>query len=125
MTGQRERPDPVRPRLGRTARKRRRARCSPASSAAQIGRLDLGVWAAREARNNGDTFYARAAFPEVPMPPAYAHHWALVHGIMRQESSFERTAVSPAGARGLMQLMPGTARETAGKLGLPYDASAG
>jgi soluble lytic murein transglycosylase len=29
--------------------------------------------------------------------------------------------VSHAGARGLMQLMPGTAREVAGRLGLPYE----
>ena len=29
-------------------------------------------------------------------------------------------AISHAGARGLMQLMPGTAREQAGKLGLEY-----
>jgi soluble lytic murein transglycosylase len=33
-------------------------------------------------------------------------------------------ALSHAGARGLMQLMPGTAREQAGKIGLSYDASA-
>ena len=86
-----------------------------------IGRLDLGVWAAREARTTGDSFYARTAFPEVPIPPAYARNWAFAHGIMRQESSFERTATSPVGARGMMQLMPGTARQAAGRVGVPYD----
>ncbi|MEA3051658.1 MAG: soluble lytic murein transglycosylase [Sphingomonadales bacterium] len=86
-----------------------------------IGRQDLGVWVAREARNKGQSFYDPAGFPEVPLPSAYAHHWALAHGITRQESSFDRAAMSPVGARGLMQLMPGTARETAGKVGLPYD----
>jgi soluble lytic murein transglycosylase len=86
-----------------------------------IGRQDLGVWVAREARNKGQTFYDPAGFPEVTLPAAYSHHWALAHGITRQESSFDRAAVSHAGARGLMQLMPGTARETAGKVGLPYD----
>jgi soluble lytic murein transglycosylase len=88
-----------------------------------IGRLDLGVWAAREARTGGGSFYARAAFPEVAVPPAYARNWAFAHGIIRQESSFERTAVSNAGARGLMQLMPGTARQTAARVGVPYDLS--
>ena len=29
--------------------------------------------------------------------------------------------MSPVGARGMMQLMPPTARETSGKMGLPYD----
>ncbi len=86
-----------------------------------IGRPDLGVWVAREARNKGLNFYAPAGFPEISLPAAYSRHWALAHGITRQESSFDRAAVSHAGARGLMQLMPGTARETAGKLGLPYD----
>jgi soluble lytic murein transglycosylase len=56
----------------------------------------------------------------VQLSPAYSRHWTLAHAITRQESSFDRAAISSAGARGMMQLMPGTAREVAGKLGLPY-----
>lgn len=87
----------------------------------QIGRPDLGVWIAREARAKGSNFYSRAGFPDVPVPPAYSRHWTLGHAIMRQESSFDRAAVSHAGARGMMQLMPGTAREISRKLGVEYD----
>jgi len=89
--------------------------------AGQIGRPDLGVWLVRSARNEGKPFYARAGYPEVTLPAAQSQYWALAHGIIRQESSFDRAAVSHAGARGMMQLMPGTGREVAGKLGLPYD----
>jgi soluble lytic murein transglycosylase len=42
----------------------------------------------------------------------------LVISIMRQESAFSTTAVSAAGARGLMQLMPGTAQLVAKRLQL-------
>jgi soluble lytic murein transglycosylase len=43
-----------------------------------------------------------------------------LYGIMRQESRYERTAVSPAGALGLMQVMPATAKSTAKKHNIEY-----
>lgn len=46
---------------------------------------------------------------------------AWVFGLMRQESRFVSVARSTVGAGGLMQLMPGTARWVAGKVGLPYE----
>jgi soluble lytic murein transglycosylase-like protein len=45
---------------------------------------------------------------------------ALVLAVMRQESRFSMTAVSPAGARGMMQLMPDTAREMAMRMNIGY-----
>ncbi|MFA5548540.1 MAG: transglycosylase SLT domain-containing protein [Porticoccaceae bacterium] len=68
---------------------------------------------------------------EIRFPLAYREHFdrdagrariplALLLAISRQESSFEPTIVSPAGARGLMQLMPATARETARRHGVAY-----
>jgi len=45
----------------------------------------------------------------------------LVAAITRVESKFYPRARSEQGARGLMQLMPDTARLAAGHLGLPYD----
>lgn len=45
---------------------------------------------------------------------------SLVHGIIRQESQFNEGAGSHAGAKGLMQLMKGTAKEVGAKIGKPY-----
>ena len=46
---------------------------------------------------------------------------AMVYAIARQESAFAPHAQSSAGAQGLMQLMPDTARRTARRLGLEFD----
>lgn len=62
-----------------------------------------------------------AAYPLVALPddlsglPA-----ALVLGLARQESEFNATAVSGAGAIGLMQLRPGTAQDVARALGVDH-----
>ena len=86
-----------------------------------IGRQDLAVWTARAARNNGSAFYYRSAFPTHSSNAPSGKMWSLVHGITRQESSFDRSAMSRVGARGMMQLMPGTAREESGKIAVGYD----
>jgi len=49
---------------------------------------------------------------------------ALIFSLIRQESSFNPRATSPVGARGLMQVMPGTARKIERRRGLDlYDPS--
>jgi len=88
----------------------------------QISRPDLAVWVARSARIKGSMFYVRQAFPSLPAQVS-GDLWSLAHGISRQESSFDPYAISHAGARGMMQLMPGTAREQAGKMGVGYDGT--
>ena len=47
----------------------------------------------------------------------------LVAGLIRQESAFDPHATSRAGAKGLMQLMPSTARGLARRLGIDWDNS--
>nr|WP_031293440.1 lytic transglycosylase domain-containing protein [Sphingobium sp. HDIP04] len=92
--------------------------------AQSIGRPDMGVMVGRRAVSSGLTGYGTSAFPRVPVPSEAQVNWTMVHAIARQESQFDRQIVSHAGARGLMQLMPGTAREQAGKLGMSYNPRA-
>lgn len=86
-----------------------------------IGRPDLSVMAGRRIGSIGLLSYSEASFPRISVPSGHQANWTMIHAIARQESQFDRQAVSHAGARGLMQLMPGTARETAGKIGMSYD----
>ncbi|NNM75561.1 lytic transglycosylase domain-containing protein [Sphingomonas sp. ID1715] len=87
-----------------------------------IGRPDLAVMVGRNARLSGASDYVRAGYPLVRVPQGQEAWTTIIHAIARQESQFDRAAVSHAGARGLMQLMPGTAREQAEKIGLSFDA---
>jgi soluble lytic murein transglycosylase len=78
----------------------------------------MAVVAGMVAGETGVAGFERLGFPTVPTHEGA--NWTMVHAIARQESEFDRTRVSHAGARGMMQLMPGTAREEAGKIGVQY-----
>ena len=52
---------------------------------------------------------------------AYGVDAALVFAISKTESGFDEKAVSSSGARGVMQLMPSTAKWVASELGEKYD----
>lgn len=93
-----------------------------ADLARETGRRDLAVILGQQAHIDGFGDFQVLSFPVMPVTPGA--NWTFVHAITRQESQFALNAASHAGARGLMQLMPATAREQAGKLGLDYDFQA-
>ncbi len=84
-----------------------------ASFADRLGLPDVAVAIARGAGRHG-LVLAGSGWPAPYIPASEPSLPAgLALAIMRQESSFDATVVSPAGARGLMQLMPATARTVA------------
>ena len=62
-----------------------------------------------------DIFTSRAKATAVPV--------AWLFALARQESSMAPDVSSPAGARGLMQLLPATAKATARKHGVPFNGT--
>ncbi len=82
-------------------------------------RPDISLKTAKEAIKR-DWLITETAFPTYSLPSDTAVEPALALAITRQESSFYPRAISPAGARGMMQLMPRTAQITAKKHQFSY-----
>jgi soluble lytic murein transglycosylase len=91
-------------------------RALTAAFALQAGMPDGAVFVARRMGRDGLAL-PHAGWP-TPYDPVAPPDPAFSLGIMRQESSFEIGALSPSGARGLMQLMPPTAEAVARLLGI-------
>ncbi|MGR3702416.1 MAG: lytic transglycosylase domain-containing protein [Paracoccaceae bacterium] len=100
-----------------------------ATALAQLGEMaidlkepHLAVMIGKAAAEKGITlprpYYALHPMRDMRLPVPME----LAKSIARRESEFDPGVVSGAGAQGLMQLMPGTAAEVAGDLGLNHDA---
>lgn len=91
--------------------------------AKQLSSPRLALLAAKAAYDKGQVF-ADALFPRVNFRRHPTVEPALALGVMRQESQFDAAARSPADARGLMQVLDGTARHVGRKSGIAYRGGA-
>ena len=84
-----------------------------------LGGDATGVEVAKLALRNNSVLLD-AGWPRIAVPKNLPIELALTLAITRQESEFDPTARSTANARGLMQLLPSTAKQVARKLDMGY-----
>ncbi len=85
-------------------------------------RIEAELTAERTAQTAAKSSTARMVdYPLNKLWAGNAPEDALVLAVMRHESAFRVDAVSPAGARGIMQIMPDTAAYVAGRLNMGYE----
>ncbi len=89
--------------------------------ATKMGAHTTGINIAKEALNKG--LYLPQLFPVLETPSPLAIDPAFALAITRQESRFDIKARSSANARGLMQLLPTTAKRTAQQHNISYSLS--
>ena len=94
-----------------------------AEMVSKFNRADLGVWIARRAIQDHITLL-EFGYPVSNFKYPNKPEKSLLLSITRQESNFDATARSPVGARGLMQLMPATAKAISRQLRIQYDRDA-
>ncbi|MFO1157692.1 MAG: lytic transglycosylase domain-containing protein [Reyranellaceae bacterium] len=87
--------------------------------ALELKRPDVALTIAQRGITNGVVLFD-AAFPVVDLGPTGSIERALALALTKQESAFNAGAVSSSGALGLMQLLPDTARDVAGRLKIPF-----
>jgi soluble lytic murein transglycosylase len=89
----------------------------------RMGYREVAVRVAKQASYAG-VFLPEYSHPVIAVPPytgpGIAPELPLVLAIIRQETEFDPDAVSAAGARGIMQVMPDTARGLARLSGVEY-----
>ncbi len=91
-----------------------------AGLARESGRNRYAVEANKLIQQKLGGFLFEDGYPLLPALPSDKPESALVHAIVHRESMFDTSAQSPAGASGLMQLMPATAKHISKKLGKAY-----